>query len=528
MYIRKLTRSVTLDYGVAETDTRQGRVRGVLSDGTYVFRGIPYARADRFCAPRPVEKWEGVREAIVYGFVCPEITTVVPHDQYTVPHYFGVQAEDCLNLNVWTGSLDPAAKKPVMVWFHGGGFATGSGVEHYAYDGEELSKYADVVAVTVTHRLNVLGHLDLSEYGEEFRYSGNCGIQDLVAALQWVHDNIASFGGDPDRVMIFGQSGGGGKVVTILQTPAADGLYRCAAMQSGGMRKGPDTTPDTSRLLASYVLEDLGITRGNIRDIQTVRYDRLAEAADRAQKRLSQETGRRAGFGPVADGEYYLGHPFNVGFREEVKDIPLLCGTVFGEFSNNYASPRGVGSKNRWSEAEKLRLLTQEYGDSAPAMIEAFKKAYPDKNIADILFMDRSGRKNALDFASLHADTTRANTYNYVFTLESPFNGGTTPWHNAEIPYVFHNAQYLEPSFIPGVTEKLQDIVSLAWANFARTGDPNGGCVPSWPVFASDKPATMVFDREAKALEAHDAEYLRVSPEQKGFSISALNAANTK
>ena len=260
MYIRKLTRQIILDYGQAEVQTQAGMLRGVISDGTYVFRGIPYAQAERFHMPRPVQPWEGVREAIVYGNACPEIYTCIPHDQYTVPHYFTVQSEDCQYLNVWTQHLDKTAKKPVMVWFHGGGMMTGSGVEHYAYDGEELSKYGDVVVVTLNHRLNVLGFLDLSAYGEEYRYSGNAGIADLVAALQWIRDNIDGFGGDPDNVMIFGQSGGGSKVVSMLQSPKAAGLFHRACLQSGGMRKGPDMTTELSRKLASYVLYHLGIS----------------------------------------------------------------------------------------------------------------------------------------------------------------------------------------------------------------------------------------------------------------------------
>ena len=173
MYIRKLTSQVILDYGRAEVHTQAGTLRGVISDGTCIFRGVRYAQAQRFHLPESVTPWEGVKEAITYGNACPEIFTCVPHDQYTVPHYFTVQSEDCQFLNIWTQSIEKGVKKPVMVWFHGGGMMTGSGVEHYAYDGEELSRFGDVVVVTLNHRLNVLGFLDLSAYGEEYRYSGN-------------------------------------------------------------------------------------------------------------------------------------------------------------------------------------------------------------------------------------------------------------------------------------------------------------------------------------------------------------------
>ncbi|MBR6406241.1 MAG: carboxylesterase/lipase family protein [Lachnospiraceae bacterium] len=512
MYIRKLTSLVSPKIGQAEVQTKAGILRGVLSDGTYVFRGVEYAHARRFHLPEPPKPWEGVKEAIVYGNACPEIFTCIPHDQYTVPHYFTVQSEDCQYLNVWTRHLDPEAKKPVMVWFHGGGMMTGSGVEHYAYDGEELSKYADVVVVTLNHRLNVLGFLDLSAYGEEYRFSGNAGTADLVAALRWVHDNIEAFGGDPERVMIFGQSGGGGKVASMLQCPYADGLYSRACLQSGGMRKGPDLLPEQSRKVAAYVLEELGISPENVSEIETVWYDELAAAADKALKKTAEETGSRAFFGPVADGDFYMGHPFNAGFRKESAHIPLLVGNVFGEFCNNFAFPKGEGSKNSWSREYTEAQYREYFGGKADAVRETFAETYPEKNPADALFMDGNMRRGVLDFAALRCRQSDAPVYSFLFNLESPFNGGTTAWHNAEIPYVFHNAEYLEPSFIPGVTEILQDIMAGAWANFVASGDPNGGNVPLWPKFSLSGQETMVFDKNTEVKAGHDKKLLSVLP----------------
>ena len=211
MFPRKLKSQVICNIDEPIVETKAGKLRGLIADGTYIFRGIRYAEAERFHLPRPVRPWEGVKNAIAFGPVCPEESTPIARDQYYVPHYHHMQSEDCQYLNIWTRSVDREAKKPVMVWIHGGLFDTGSGIELYAYDGEELAAFGDVVVVSLNHRLNVLGFLDLSAYGEEYRYSGNVGMADIVEALRWVRENIAAFGGDPDNVTLFGQSGGGQK-----------------------------------------------------------------------------------------------------------------------------------------------------------------------------------------------------------------------------------------------------------------------------------------------------------------------------
>lgn len=515
MYIRKLTRQVILDYGKAEVHTKSGMLRGVISDGTYIFRGVRYAQARRFHLPTSPAPWKGIKEAITYGNACPEIFTCVPHDQYIVPHYFTVQSEDCQFLNIWTQHIQDGVKRPVMVWFHGGGMMTGSGVEHYAYDGEELSKFGDVVVITLNHRLNVLGFLDLSDYGEEYRYSGNAGIADLVAALKWIQDNIEAFGGDPNKIMIFGQSGGGSKVMSMLQSPRAAGLFQCACLQSGGMRAEKDITKEISKKLSTYVLEYLKIKPEHVNELERVYYDELACAASYAIDRLSREEGHPVMFGPIKDNDFYFGNPFENGFINETKSIPVLCGSVFGEFMNNFASPVGKGSKNSWTEEYKQELLYKEYGEQTEKIVSTFKKAYPDKNIADILFMDVEMRRNVIAFARLRSKFTDAGVYNFQFNLESSFNGGTVSWHNAEIPYIFHNAEFLEPSFIPGITPKLQDIMSRAWVNFAETGNPNGCGVPEWRAFEEEKNLTMIFDRECRLGEDHDLELVQCCPLRK-------------
>ena len=512
MYIRKLKRQIICSLDEPIVTTNAGRLRGIISDDTYVFRGVQYATARRFHMPEPVESWDGVKEAIGYGFVCPEITTPVPRDQFPVPHYFNVQSEDCQNLNIWTQSMDPSAKKPVMVWFHGGRLVSGSGVEHYAYDGENLSKFGDVVVVTLNHRLNILGFLDLSAYGDEYKYSGNAGLADLVAALSWIKENIAQFGGDPDNVMIFGQSGGGSKVAAMFQTPAADGLFHKAALQSGGMHDTASYDPQMSKKITGYVLEYLRITPGEISKLETVLYDELSLAASYAAGRFLKDMGKPMSWFPVVNRDYYMGHPFDAGFRKEAAGIPVLCGTVLGEFQNNYLAPRGKGSKNRWSEEYKLEMIREAFGGICDDLIAAFKGAYPGKNIADVLFTDKMRREGSLKFAGMHSAFSKTGTYNYMFTLESAFNGGTIAWHNSEIPYVFHNADYLEASFIPEITEWLQDLVAGSWVSFARSGNPGHGTLPAWEPYTPERIPTMIFDREVRLGLAHDKKLMSLLP----------------
>ncbi|MDE6319663.1 MAG: carboxylesterase family protein, partial [Lachnospiraceae bacterium] len=212
------------DEDTAIVETENGKVRSYFFDDMYIFKGIPYAKAKRFHAPEKVERWEGVLQTASYGYVCPLMEMPKPEGELLVPHRYWVMSEECQNLNVWTPGLDDG-KRPVMVWLHGGGFYAGSSIEQVAYEGENMCKLGQVVVVSVNHRLNLLGYLDLSPFGKEYTNSGNAGTADIVAALQWIHDNIERFGGDPENVIVFGQSGGGAKVTTLLHTPSADGLY---------------------------------------------------------------------------------------------------------------------------------------------------------------------------------------------------------------------------------------------------------------------------------------------------------------
>lgn len=517
MFLKKLSKQVVHTYDKPIVETKAGKLRGLIAEGTYMFRGITYATAKRFHMPEPVTPWEGVRDATVYGYVCPELSNGEFGGDYVVRHMFYPMDEDCLSLNVWSQNISPNARKPVLFWLHGGGFTTGSGINHYAYDGEEMSQFGDVVVVSVNHRLNVLGYLDLSAYGDKYKYSGNLGQADIVAALEWVRDNIANFGGDPDNVTIFGQSGGGGKVTTLMQMPAADGLYHRAIVMSGvmGGKKGTGEVTSQERpsqRLARLVLKHAGISPEEVETIETIPYRALAEAANLALAEVTREPQMRLGFSPAADGDYYVGHPFDVGFRPETQNIPLLVGSVISEFSFKVDDARAVGSKNDWSEALKLELIHNKFGKDADNVIKEFQASYPGRNSADILYMDSLVRTASTEFVRLRAASSHAKTFLYLYCLEMAFNDGVLPTHNCDIPYVFHNAQFLEAFYIPGITEKVQDMMCGAFIHFARTGDPNGAGIPAWEAVSPESVPTMIFDKESGCVTDHDAKLISLLP----------------
>lgn len=486
-------------------DTPLGKVMGIIKDNVYIFRGIPYATARRFHFPEPVKSWGGVHDATAYGPVCPEIQTTISPGGYLVASYYMPQDENCHYANVWTSSVDTAAKKPVMVWFHGGGWTTGSSVEQYAYDGESLAAFGDVVVVSVNHRLNCLGYMDLSAYGEEYARSGLCGVADLVEALKWVRNNIAAFGGDPDCVTIMGQSGGGSKVFAVMQTPAADGLYHRAIIQSGGVKfaeeGGKYPLRELSRRMGVAVAEKLGLTKENITEIEKVPYWYLAEAVKAAQEELGAESGNPAALArwePSFDNDYSYDNPCKIGFRQETAGIPMLTCSVLGESHVNFH-----GMKDLLDEEGRYTVVKSKYRDRADALIEAFQDAYPDHNIADIGYIDLINRPRLKALSQKRS--MEGPVWNAVFTLNFPIRGGYTAWHCAEIPYVFHNATYMQTQYIPGVTERVEDQMAGAWAAFARNGDPNHAGIPYWPQVGDGPINTMIFDEETRLGVDHDA-----------------------
>ena len=505
------------DDKTAVVRTDKGLIHGYQYDGVTIFKGIPYARARRFHDPEPAEPWEGVREATGYGYVCPLLEDDPLDSALGTPHRIGVQSEDCLNLNVWTPGCD-GKKRPVMVWLHGGGFSAGSSMEMVAYEGENACKYGQVVFVSINHRLNVLGYCDLSEFGEEYRNSGNAGNSDMVMALRWVRNNIEAFGGDPDNVTIFGQSGGGMKVTALLQTPAADGLFHKGIVMSGVQGGAWFDAMGSGRQMGEILMRETGVS--SVKELESVPYKRLARAFKIMRSEL-RTARKNSGETPCRNG-FYTGDPLEVTFREETAHIPILIGSTFAEF-NAYS---GVGlDRKAITEAEAADIIGEKYGRAlAKETLPLFQEAYPERPPVDLLGMDYMFRHYVAEYVNRRAGLNRC-TWDYVFNLDGPMFGGLLPPHCADIPFVFHNTELVPSTQEPGVTERLERQIFDTVMAFVRTGDPNNPSIPPWEPDTPGEFHTMVFGKSTGARHNFDRELVeRLS----GALLDGLNESLLK
>ena len=482
-----------------------GKLRGAYHNGVYYFRGIPYAKARRFEMPEPPDHWEGIRNAVTYSRVAPTIKKpdcigVAALDLEPLFGYrFRPEGEDCLTINIWTKDIGGCEKKkPVMIWVHGGGFATGSSVEQLSYDGANLCRYGDVVTVSFNHRLNILGYLDLSDYGAKYENSGNAGMADIVEALRWVQRNIAVFGGDPDNITLFGQSGGGGKIMTLLQMPVAENLFHKGIIQSG--LKPEDCSDEKKRCdskkVAASLIRELGLTKNNIDQIQDIPFDVLREAFLKIQPRLDNAD-IFTGWGPVPNG-YFAETLMNGHLSRKAENTPLLVGCTAAEqclwvpeFMEYDKSP-----------AEKMALLREMYHEGTDEMIRLFREAYPEKDLMQLYHMDCLFRSAVIDFCDRR---TAAGSSTYVYLLDYDFSFlGTMPsYHGAELPLVFGNTDLVEAYCEPDA-QALGIQMSSAWAAFAHTGDPGVRLLPKWMPYDKYGSYTMVFGRTCELKSNFD------------------------
>jgi para-nitrobenzyl esterase len=493
--------------------TKGGTLRGLREGKTLSFLGVRYAEAERFGPPKPVQPWAGIKSAQVWGPVCPAPEqATVSADELVFPHRYFIANEHCQYLNVWTQNLTPAAKKPVMVWMHGGGFTNGSSMESYAYDGRTLSEFGDVVVVSVNHRLNILGTLDLSAYGSQYANSRYTGTADLVAALQWVCDNIEAFGGDPGNVMIFGQSGGGGKVVRMMHMPAAKGLFHRVSAQSGGNNTYRTTDVAASikaqQTIAAHTLKNLNLTGNDIDKLKTVPYFTLITAGVAALRSAAQEVGRPTlNWEVIADDQYVMRE-----FCDWAATIPLMAGAVFSEMQGTLT--RGDGRKNDWTAKEVDDQLTAAFGAKKSDVVSEFKAAFPRKKVQDALFFAAASRPGVKNLLNRKLENTKAPVYNYVYAWEYPINGGTTSFHCSELAFCFHALSVPQIKTATGggpVALALQDKVSQAWINFAKTGNPSQPGL-EWKPYTKEDPQAMVFDTVSQSVSLRDDKLVSLLP----------------
>lgn len=480
-------------------ETTYGNVSGVSEDGVYIFKGIPYAKAERFMPPTNPDHWDGVRECKNYGPVAKQIVPWIADSLMNERELFSV--------NIWTKGLADQAKRPVMLWLHGGGFHVGSSSDPMT-DGKALAQKGDVVMVSVNHRLNILGYLDLSAASPRYAQSANAGILDVVKALEWIRDNIEQFGGDPSNVTIFGESGGGGKVGTIMCMPSAKGLFHKAIIMSGTLRNV--MTKEKSQALGLKVLEQLGISPSEVEKIDTVSYEALVKAGNDA---IAATTGPRRpgsptmfGFAPSADGETLLQQPFSPGFASISDEIPLMIGTTLNELVRV-----AYGEKNLTLDDAKQRLQKQ-YKDKTDKFVELYAKTYPDYTPQDLVSLDTTFRPFTIVAADARVKQTKTPVYAYFLAWKSPVDSASKgSFHGLDIPLAFNNVD-LKPDWASTTKEayELADKMSSVWINFAKTGDPNvKDALPAWEPYSVENGATMYFDDPCKIVNNHDRELMQ-------------------
>lgn len=509
---------------IAVAQTQAGKVQGYVQNGVVTYKGVPYATAERFMPPQKVANWQGEKLALTYGEVCPQVPMGGRSFFFTGPEM--TEGESCLNLNVWSPSVSDGKKRAVMVWIHGGGFQSGASNDLDSYDGANLARTGDVVVVSVNHRLNAMGFLDLSAYGEQYKGSTNLGMQDLVASLEWVKENIAQFGGDPNNVTIFGESGGGAKVLTLMAMPSAKGLFHKAVVQSGAVEKmGMTLTdPKISRRVTELTLKNLGVKSTALYRLNEFTPAQINAAGSKALKQAGEEFkipailggGYSLSWMPSLDGKLIPQQPVGEKYPEIAKDIPLLIGSNLTEWESFplQMDLQNSQKSNRftWTESETMDRLKAKYGNKTDEIVAAFREAYPNRMIADALYVDSFLRTPALKTARLKADQQGAPVYNYIFSWDTPvFNSVPMSYHTAEIAFVFNNIERMAQATGGGKdAQALADKMSRAWTNFAKTGNPNAEGLPQWDAYTRENGKVMIFDNQPEVKPHHDEKLQRL------------------
>lgn len=499
MALPSLARAVTAADIFPVVETAQGKLRGVSAGGVKMFKGVRYggdtSGRNRFRPPTPPPKWAGIRDALEYGQVAPQM----PNSRaaaYSGLIHFDIQpggmGEDCLVLNIWTPTISRTARRPVLVHIHGGGFYGGSG-NSPGFDGEEMARFGDCVVITINHRLGAFGYLNIADQGAPFGQSGVAGMMDIVQALAWVRENIEGFGGDPGRVLVYGQSGGGSKTSVLLSMPSARGLFHRAGVMSGSTLRL--TSAEAAQKGAAAFLSALGIGKGQAAKLQTLPYQTLlaAQATMEAGDRAKGEAPRS--FSPSIDGTIIPGHPFDPKAPAISSDVPMIISTVIDErayrMTNYNLDEAGLRAfiARRVGEGradEVLAMYRQDDHRATPFVLQARFDS------------DETFRKGFHTQARLKAEQGGAPVWTYLWRAPSPAYGGRygTP-HGADVGPSLHDVRGGLNTATP-VNLRLADELASAWVSFAATGDPNNARTPKWPAYTLPRRSTMVFDETTR------------------------------
>ncbi|NBU35822.1 MAG: carboxylesterase/lipase family protein [Bacteroidetes bacterium] len=494
---------------IAVAQTEYGKVRGFILRGIHQFLGIPYGAdtsgKNRFMPPQKPTPWNEVKPTIWWGNTAPQImekryanvvSSFVDHWNYDDV------SEDCLKLNVWTPALDNN-KRPVVVWLHGGGFVNGNGIEQDGYHGENLARFGDIVFCSVNHRLGALGYCCLSAAGGGSE-SGNAGNLDIVASLEWVKNNITQFGGDPGNVTIIGQSGGGAKVTTLMNMPAAKGLFHKAVALSGSSLIG--VNKDYAEKLGLKVMEEAGLKAGEIEKLQQLPWLEFIQIANKAVSKLSEEAKKmgiqREGFSPVSDGIHLIKEPF---FSTDLSaNVPLMINTTFHEWTPS----RADASLENVTWEQVTEKLTPRFGEKSNSILTAYKKQFPTASPVEIWALILSNRKNAIAAADAKTKQGKAPVYLSWFGWEPPlFDGRMRAFHCIDICFWFYNTDLMYTHTGGGKRPKvLSQKMAGSFLKFIKTGNPNGGGLPQWTPYSTENGETMILDDICLMQNNPDAE----------------------
>ena len=485
-------------------ETTSGKVRGATREGIHSFKGIPYGAntggKNRWLPPQPVQSWTGVRDALDYGPRAPQNERPA-----TEPHLAWIRdtraySEDCLVINVFTPEVNGNRKRPVLVYIHGGGFVSGASSAP-GLDGHNFTRHGDVVLVSLNHRLNVFGHLSLTE-SNDARYAdaGNVGMLDVIAALKWVQQNIAQFGGDASNVSISGQSGGASKVAVLMAMPQAHGLFHKAIIQSASSLLRMATI-DAAARNTHHLLTQLGLDTGKISALLDVPTATLLAAMPKAVA----AAGRVDNYRPVVDGRSLPVHPFDPAAPALSAKVPLMIGSCETEMTFPYSQAMQNFAYTEAQALERIQSFAHVDNTKAKTLIDLYRQSRPNATPGDLwvaISTDHQYRRNVIKASELKAAQNKAPSWHYLFTWKTPvLNGLLKSPHTICIPFSFGNVDIAE-----GITGRgtdryaLQNQMMGAWHAFMKSGNPNHGGLPQWkPYDAKDHP-TMIFDNTCRLV----------------------------